>query len=109
MRERSIRMQYPRYSKEGLEMRVNTGLRKFAGASLATLILLAGFAGAAFGQSATGTLTGTATDAKGLAMAGVSVAVHNADTGVDQKSIMTNDTGIYLVPLLPPGNYDITA
>ena len=42
-------------------------------------------------------------------MVGVNVAVHNADTGIDQRPVMTNDSGIYIVPTLPPGNYDITA
>lgn len=62
----------------------------------------------AFGQS-TGTLTGTVTDPKGLAMTGVNVQIHNADTGVDLKPIATTDAGVYVMPLLPPGTYDITA
>jgi hypothetical protein len=90
-------------------MRVQKGLWKPLLTGVAMTLLLTGFAGPAFAQSATGTLTGTATDAKGLAMAGVSVSVHNADTGADLKPVATTDTGTYLVPLLPPGNYDITA
>src|ERR1700674_3753622 len=82
--------------------------RCFGMLGLAVLELLVGFAGSAFGQS-TGTITGTVTDPKGLAMKGVNVSVHNADTGVDQKRVATNDSGLYLAPLLQPGNYDITA
>src|SRR3989449_7578246 len=77
--------------------------------SLAVVALLAGFAGAAFGQTPTGTITGTVTDPKGGAMPGANISVHNADTGIDQRPLVTNETGVYSVPLLQPGNYDITA
>ncbi len=60
-------------------------------------------------QTAGSSITGTITDAKGLAMSGVSVVVHNADTGVDQKPVITNDSGVYLAPLLQPGTYEVTA
>jgi len=73
------------------------------------MALLFGFAGAAFGQSATGTLTGTVTDMKGLAMTGVNVLVHSDDTGVDEKPVATSDTGSFVVPFLKVGTYDITA
>src|ERR1700688_2638322 len=109
MREPSMRMSCPSHCQEEPEMRVQTGLWKLMVAGVAMALLLTAFAGAAFGQSATGALTGTASDAKGLAMVGVSVLVHNADTGVDLKPVATTDIGTYLVPLLPPGNYDITA
>ncbi len=72
------------------------------------LVALLGFSSAAFGQ-ATGTLTGTITDQKGLAMSGANIVIHNADTGIDHEPVMTNDTGVFVVPLLPPGNYDVTA
>src|SRR5579864_8792182 len=72
------------------------------------VILSLVFAGSALGQVASGTLTGTITDAKGAAMAGVTVTVHNEDTGKDTPAV-TNDSGIFNAPLLPPGNYDVTA
>ncbi len=77
--------------------------------SLAVVTLLAGFAGGGFGQTATGTITGTVSDPRGGAMPGTNVLVRNADTGIDQRPVVTNETGVYTVPLLPPGNYDITA
>src|SRR6266550_1612661 len=84
-------------------------LRNYGGP--AVVILALGVIGAisVFGQSATGTLTGTVTDPKGLAMVGVNVTVHNADTGTDMRPVTTNDSGIYQVPLLPPGTYEVTA
>jgi len=77
--------------------------------SLAAIILATGFVGAAFAQSPTGTFTGTITDAQGAAMVGVKVVARNVDTGVDQQPVETNNSGSYLIPLLPPGTYDITA
>ncbi len=77
--------------------------------SLAMVALLVSFVGGAFGQSATGTITGTITDPKGLAMVGVTVTVHDVNTGVDHTPVMTNDQGIYNIPLLPPDNYEVTA
>jgi hypothetical protein len=76
--------------------------------ALAILALLVCFVGAAFAQTTTGTITGTITDPKGAAMAGVTVTVHNADTGID-TSVRTNDSGIYTATLLQPGNYEVTA
>ncbi len=82
---------------------------RFRNLIIAAIILVAllSFSGQAFAQ-ATGTLTGTVTDPKGLAISGATVLVHNTDTGLDQKPVTTGDTGLYTIPLLPPGNYDIT-
>src|ERR1700674_951832 len=74
----------------------------------AALVLAIGFVGAAFGQTTSGTIDGTVTDAKGAAMSGVSMTVHNDDTGID-KLEKTNDSGFYAAPLLQPGTYDVTA
>src|ERR1700682_3166751 len=91
-------------------MRANRdALAKWASVSLVMVVLLVDLVGPAFGQSATGTLTGTVTDPKGLAMANATVTVHSADTGIDLKPVMSNEAGVYVVPLLPPGKYDVTA
>src|SRR5437762_1233066 len=84
------------------------GLAKGLWLPLVALLLVMGLAGSASGQ-ATGTLTGTVTDAQGAAMVGVMVTVHNADTGIDQKPVPTNESGIFTASLLRPGNYDVTA
>src|SRR5439155_13373251 len=95
---------------QGGNMRGSTGTFGRRGlTSLAVVTLLAGFAGVGFGQTATGTITGTVNDTKGGAMPGTNVLVRNGDTGIDQRPVVTNETGVYTVPLLPPGNYDITA
>ena len=89
-------------------MRQFRGLRYFATIVLCAMGLLGG-GSAAFAQTTAGTITGTVTDAKGAAMSGVMVVVHSVDTGVDHSPVMTNDSGIYVVPLLQPGNYDVTS
>src|SRR5262245_60431198 len=80
----------------------------FAFFAFALLIFLAASTSAAFAQSGTGTLVGTVTDPQGAAVSGATVAVHNADTGVDLASVKTNETGSYTVSLLQPGHYDVT-
>ena len=72
------------------------------------VFLVTGFACKTFAQTASGTINGTITDAKGAAMSGVAVTVHNDDTGLDTAE-KTNDAGFYTAPLLQPGTYDVTA
>lgn len=74
---------------------------------LVSVALIVSLAGAAYGQVAAGEITGTITDAKGAAMAGVTVTVHSEDTGID-TAIKSNDSGVYTAPLLQPGTYDVT-
>jgi hypothetical protein len=91
-------------------MRVNgPKLLKWGVVCLAVLVLFAGFVGSALAQEATGALTGTVTDQKGLAMTGVSVVAHSEDTGTDLPAVMTNESGLYNFPFLAPGTYDVTA
>ena len=88
-------------------MRVNMGkVWKRVCASLSVLAFVFAVTGSAFAQSDTGTITGTVTDPKGLAMSGVNILIHNADTGADMKPIVTTESGIYVLTLLPPGNYE---
>src|SRR6202790_3712035 len=88
---------------------VPKGLRRMAVTIAAMAVLLCGFAGAAFAQLATGTITGTVTDPKGAAMAGVSISVLNTDTGVEIPAVKSNDSGIYNIAAVQPGNYQVTA
>src|SRR5258705_12899144 len=90
-------------------MSESRGLRYTGTLVLCVVGLLAWFAGSASAQTTTGSITGTTTDTKGAAMVGVMVVAHNADTGVDQNPVMTNDSGIYTIPLLQPGHYELTA
>jgi hypothetical protein len=59
-------------------------------------------------QTSTGTIIGTVTDPKGLAVADAQVVVKNIDTDTE-ASFPTNAAGIYVAPYLQPGNYQVTA
>lgn len=78
-------------------------LRNFLGA----LVLLLLFAGVAAGQANRASITGTVTDQTGAVIAGVDVAARNLDTNTESAAVTNND-GIYLVPNLPPGTYELT-
>lgn len=75
---------------------------------LALAILLAGFAGSLLSQTTTGRITGTVTDASGAVIPGVEVVVRNPATGLT-RNVVTNESGTYQVPLLPPSLYEVEA
>jgi hypothetical protein len=77
-------------------------------AAVSAALLLFGFGSTALAQEATGSISGTITDAKGAAIGGVSVTIHNDNTGIDTPE-KTNDAGFYTAPVLQPGFYDVTA
>ncbi len=59
-----------------------------------------------FGQTSTGTILGTVTDATGAMVAGARVAVVNSGTN-SRFEVQTSEEGGYTAPLLPPGNYKV--
>lgn len=61
-----------------------------------------------YAQGATATLSGVVTDQTGAVIPGVNVAVISIAQGF-QRTTTTNDEGIFVVPLLPPGNYTVKA
>jgi outer membrane receptor protein involved in Fe transport len=73
---------------------------------LALVILLVPISGGA--QAITGTIEGRVTDVSGAVLPGVDVTVTNESTGQVRSSV-TNETGLYNVPLLPPGTYSVQA
>jgi outer membrane receptor protein involved in Fe transport len=75
---------------------------------LAALSLVLGTASTLHAQTATGQITGTVTDTSGAVMSKVKVTVTNQQTGLTREST-TNDLGAYTVPLLPVGEYMVTA
>src|SRR5687767_12233279 len=56
----------------------------------------------------TAQITGTVSDGSGAVIPSVSVTVVNEDTGIKWEST-TNESGLYIVPLLQPGRYRISA
>ena len=61
-----------------------------------------------FGQAVNGTLLGTLTDSSGAVVPGAKVTVTEQGTGIPHTT-ETNASGNYVIPNLPPGNYDITS
>ena len=59
-------------------------------------------------QSATATLSGTVTDQAGAVIPGVNVAVISIAQGF-QRTAVTDQEGVFVVPLLPPGSYTVKA
>src|ERR1041385_1401247 len=59
-------------------------------------------------QSATATLIGTVVDEKNAFITNVEVTITNAETRL-QRETFTNSHGYFVVPLLPPGHYHVTA
>jgi outer membrane receptor protein involved in Fe transport len=59
-------------------------------------------------QSATGSIEGTIVDQSGALMPGVTVTVEQLETGTTRTAV-TDENGIFRMPLLPVGIYDVTA
>ncbi|HEX5483457.1 MAG TPA: carboxypeptidase-like regulatory domain-containing protein, partial [Terriglobia bacterium] len=73
---------------------------------LAALIFTIGVS--AWAQVSRGTITGIVTDPSGAVVPGVAVTIANTATGVKNNAV-TNASGIYTVPLLPAGTYNVIA
>jgi len=73
------------------------------GAALAAGLVLAAPARA---QNVGASIQGTVTDSSGQAVAGAHVTVRNVGTG-DARELVTETTGRYHAPLLPPGEYEV--
>src|SRR5918994_103942 len=78
------------------------------------LTLLLGFALAAFpgrlhaqAQATTGVVRGTVTDSTGRSISGATVTLRHRETNAE-RSLTTNDRGVYAATLLRVGNYDVT-
>ena len=59
-------------------------------------------------QAANGAIEGTVSDSSGGVLPGVTVTVTNVDTGTE-RTVITNEKGLYRAPLLPLGNYQVVA
>src|SRR5919205_3824120 len=87
---------------EGFDM----GLRSIVTAIIFAFMLTS--ASSASAQSTTGSFQGSITDPSGAALPGATVTIVNPDTHLT-RSTVTNESGNYDAPLLPPGKYNIAA
>src|ERR1051325_11346037 len=77
-------------------------------ALLMTICLLAASSVSAFAQSqTTGRIAGTVKDQSGAVIAGAQVGVVSRATG-DERKATSDEGGNFLVPLLPPGTYQVS-
>src|ERR671918_313521 len=88
-------------------MRSNSALSTAFGAmALVSMLLLESVP--VFGQANTGAIVGTVSDASGAVMAGVPITIRNEGTNIG-RTVVTGASGDYSAPLLPPGNYEVSA
>ena len=71
-------------------------------------ILAALAATALLGQGERASVTGTVTDASQALVPGTNIAIRNVATNVITRT-QSNSEGIYYLPALPPGQYELTA
>jgi outer membrane receptor protein involved in Fe transport len=82
----------------------NGATRLFILTSLLVVVLASAFAGVVYGQTETGTITGTVTDSTGAVIPGANITVKNLDTGAER--LTTSDSqGLYVASNLLPGTY----
>ncbi|MFZ0520960.1 MAG: TonB-dependent receptor [Candidatus Acidiferrales bacterium] len=74
---------------------------------VALLLLLLSCCNLSLRAQSTANLNGTVTDTSGAAIPNAKVVVTNQGTGT-QWNAQTNGSGLYVVPSLPPGSYQIT-
>lgn len=58
-------------------------------------------------QATTAEVNGRVTDAQGGVLPGVTVTVKSPATGYE-RTVVTNEAGLFNLPLLPPGEYDLS-
>jgi len=73
-----------------------------------SLLLLSFWVPQLWAQTGTGTIMGVVTDTSGGLLPGVTVVVRNEATNT-ARTAATNDSGIYRLPALQPGSYEIEA
>jgi hypothetical protein len=75
--------------------------------ALCTLALLAALAAPVGAQEITGSITGVVRDAQGGVLPGVTVTATHT-TRATTTEVVTSETGVYTLPFLPIGTYDVT-
>ena len=72
------------------------------------LVVSAGLSSLAQAQTSTGELSVTVLDTSGAIVANAAVTITGSETGNVLRTLASNDRGLADVPLIPPGNYDIS-
>src|SRR5438876_3836380 len=77
--------------------------------ALGVLVSLCTCAGIVSAQEVTGSILGTVTDSKGGVVPNAKVTITNTDQQIVVRTLTTDDRGQYVAPLLPIGQYSVTA
>ena len=83
-------------------------LQNLGRASIQVALLVCLFETAAHAQGERATISGTVTDSTQAVVAGASITMRNVDTNVTNHA-QSNTSGIFVIPALPPGTYELTA
>ena len=62
---------------------------------------------AAFSQGERATISGTVIDSSSAVVAGAAITARNVDTNVVSRTT-SNAAGLFVIPALPPGTYEVT-
>ena len=83
-------------------------MKKFLGCAVGLIagLCLIGVAGVR-GQTTTAQLSGQVTDSSGAAVPEANITITNLGTNITRK-VQTSPAGLYVITLLPPGNYKLT-
>ena len=82
-------------------------VRKFISLSMTLIATVLAIQISAFCQINTATLSGSVKDSAGAAIPGASVVVVQTATGIS-RTAATNESGFFNVPLLQPGDYNVS-
>ncbi len=80
--------------------------QSFTLALMAIVLAVLAFPNYAWAEAPTGSITGIVTDAQGGVVPGAAVTATNPQTGVAAKTT-TNAEGVYNIPFLKPGTYEV--
>jgi Carboxypeptidase regulatory-like domain len=86
---------------------MNTCVRPRALSAVAVVVLSLLVSVSLFGQAVNSTVVGTVTDSTGAVVVGAKVTLTEANTNVNRTG-QTNESGNFVFPDLPPGNYFVT-
>jgi hypothetical protein len=81
-------------------------MRMFCRICLTLAALLSTCGASLWAQVPTGTIEGRITDESGAIVPGAVVTIRNRETGAS-RAVTTDDSGIFQVPLLPAGEYEV--
>jgi hypothetical protein len=83
-------------------------MKRYASIVYILVLLLLSAAGPAFAQEQGGSIQGVVKDTSGAVLPGVTIEARSPSV-VGVNTVVTDETGSYRFPALPPGRYDITA